>query len=185
MLFARVDKMQAFVDQPVIPGDVVGSIAGIAEAVRLGPGLTQNGESITATKAGILRHRAPDKYWIENSQKRVRGALFIALFPPIVPSTRRQSRLKWFQRDIEVLFFLSLFDVSALQHHWKRFSVSFTSNEPFLLLLNFLVHASDRWCCYWNCYRASRRGLQGWYRHKPALDAFHLSIRRRNQEKSS
>lgn len=67
--------MDEYLDQPVLPGNVVGTIAGAAAAVRLGPGLSQNGESILATKAGILRHRAPDKYWIENSQKRVRHPL--------------------------------------------------------------------------------------------------------------
>jgi hypothetical protein len=65
-------KMQALVDEAVLPGDVVGNIVGSSEAIRLGPGLTQNGEAIVATKAGILRYRGPDKYWIENSQKRVR-----------------------------------------------------------------------------------------------------------------
>lgn len=64
--------MNKLVDQAVIPGDIVGKISGTQEGLRLGPGLTQNGEAIVATKAGILRHRAPDKFWIENSQKRVR-----------------------------------------------------------------------------------------------------------------
>lgn len=56
------------IDQFVIPGDVIGRFT---SNVKLGPGLSQQMSNIIATKAGLLKHRAPNKYWIENKQKRV------------------------------------------------------------------------------------------------------------------
>ena len=56
------------VDQFVVPGDIVGRIL---TDVKLGPGLLQDNSNLIATKAGVVQHRPPNKYWIENSQKRV------------------------------------------------------------------------------------------------------------------
>lgn len=62
--------MDKLVDKVVIPGDVIGQVEG-GMTIRLGPGLIQMEESIIATKAGLLRFKAPDRFWIENNQKRV------------------------------------------------------------------------------------------------------------------
>jgi exosome complex component RRP40 len=67
--------MDAKTNVPVVPGDVIGRLTATqTTTIRLGQGLIQDGDTIIATKAGILRFRAPDKYYIEASQKRVRCA---------------------------------------------------------------------------------------------------------------
>lgn len=62
--------MNTMVDQIVIPGTIIGSLD-ISGTIRLGPGLIQDHDNVIATKAGILRSKNSQKYWIENSQKRV------------------------------------------------------------------------------------------------------------------
>jgi DNA-directed RNA polymerase subunit E'/Rpb7 len=62
--------MDKLVDKVVIPGDVIGQVES-GMTIRLGPGLIQMEESIISTKAGILRFKSPDRFWIENNQKRV------------------------------------------------------------------------------------------------------------------
>lgn len=51
-------------------GEVVGEV-GESTVLKLGPGLIQNQNTVTTTKAGILRLKPPDTFFIENSQKRV------------------------------------------------------------------------------------------------------------------
>ena len=53
----------------VIPGDIIEEAT--ESNITLGPGLRQDGEHIVATKAGVLRHLPPNKWWIESNQKRV------------------------------------------------------------------------------------------------------------------
>jgi exosome complex component RRP40 len=60
--------MQNKIDTVVIPGDVIGEIR--TTKLQLGAGIIQNKDTLIATKAGVLRHKPPDKYWIENNQKR-------------------------------------------------------------------------------------------------------------------
>ncbi|CAM8932993.1 unnamed protein product [Rhodiola kirilowii] len=60
-----------FVDQLVVPGDVVLDLTTMANAtIKLGGGLRQEYDTITALKAGILRFAKPIKFWVESSQKR-------------------------------------------------------------------------------------------------------------------
>ncbi|KAI8136905.1 hypothetical protein BJV82DRAFT_661645 [Fennellomyces sp. T-0311] len=54
----------------VIPGDVIAEAT--ESTITLGPGLRQDGEHIVATKAGVLRHLSPGKWWIESNQKRIK-----------------------------------------------------------------------------------------------------------------
>lgn len=63
--------MDELIDQVVLPGDVIGTVTG-EKKIRLGPGLMQDEDSIMATKAGLLRYKA-ERYWVENTQKRVRN----------------------------------------------------------------------------------------------------------------
>jgi len=63
--------MDELIDQVVLPGDIIGTVTG-EKKIRLGPGLMQNEDAIMATKAGLLRYKA-DRYWVENTQKRVRN----------------------------------------------------------------------------------------------------------------
>lgn len=67
------------IDQPtlrvVLPGDVISEATESAiehgGTIVLGPGLRQEGESIVATKAGILKHlTSGNRWWIESNQKR-------------------------------------------------------------------------------------------------------------------
>jgi hypothetical protein len=53
----------------VLPGEIIGCVDAIG--IKLGIGLIQDKGDIVATKAGILRFKHPDTYFIENSQKRV------------------------------------------------------------------------------------------------------------------
>ena len=63
--------MDAKVDTLVLPGDVLGAVPESVGEIGLGSGLMQQEKQIVATKGGILRFRAPNKYWVENYQKRV------------------------------------------------------------------------------------------------------------------
>lgn len=61
----------SFVDQSVVPGDVVLDLSSMAnQTIKLGGGLRQESDSISVTKAGKLRLSKPNKYWVESSQKR-------------------------------------------------------------------------------------------------------------------
>lgn len=57
----------------VLPGDVIHEATNNEQqgVITLGPGLRQEGEHIVATKAGMLKHAAPMRWWIESNQKRV------------------------------------------------------------------------------------------------------------------
>ncbi|XP_065875987.1 uncharacterized protein [Euphorbia lathyris] len=60
-----------FVDQLVVPGDVVLDLSNMTnQTIKLGGGLRQDGDAISVLKAGKLRNSKPNKYWVESSQKR-------------------------------------------------------------------------------------------------------------------
>uniref|UniRef100_A0A6B2LGZ2 Ribosomal RNA-processing protein 40 n=1 Tax=Arcella intermedia TaxID=1963864 RepID=A0A6B2LGZ2_9EUKA len=52
----------------VTPGEAIGEVT--EGTVKLANGLMQNQSTIYATKAGILRIKSPDIYFVENSQRR-------------------------------------------------------------------------------------------------------------------
>lgn len=54
-------------DVVVLPGDVIGKVT---TEIRLGSGLTQLRDDIVSTRAGVLRERHGDRYWVDSSQKR-------------------------------------------------------------------------------------------------------------------
>nr|ACG40374.1 hypothetical protein [Zea mays] len=61
------------VDSYVAPGDVVLDLCEMNnQTIKFGAGLFQECDTIQATSAGKLRLLKPNKYWIENSHKRVR-----------------------------------------------------------------------------------------------------------------
>ncbi|CAN1151193.1 Putative exosome complex component rrp40 [Linum perenne] len=61
----------SFVDQLVVPGDVILDLSNMAEqTIKLGGGLRQDCDAISVIKAGVLRFSKPNKYWVESSQKR-------------------------------------------------------------------------------------------------------------------
>ncbi|KAK8362700.1 hypothetical protein V6Z11_A03G120200 [Gossypium hirsutum] len=61
----------SFVDSTVVPGDVVLDLSSMtSQTIKLGGGLRQDCDAISAMKAGTLRFSKPNKYWIESSQKR-------------------------------------------------------------------------------------------------------------------
>lgn len=57
------------VNKVVIPGETVGQVDFVG--IKLGVGLIQDKGDIVATKAGILRCKNPDTFFVENAQKRV------------------------------------------------------------------------------------------------------------------
>jgi len=57
------------VNEFVLPGDTIGRIT-TQSKFRLGSGLIQNKSDIVATKAGYLRFKNPNIYWIENNQMK-------------------------------------------------------------------------------------------------------------------
>lgn len=56
----------------MMPGDVAAEVqqASQSKKVVLGPGLRKHGETVIACKAGILKSRAPNTFWIDSYQKR-------------------------------------------------------------------------------------------------------------------
>ncbi|GMH27742.1 hypothetical protein Nepgr_029585 [Nepenthes gracilis] len=62
---------QSFIDQLVVPGDVVLDLSTMNnQTIKLGGGLRQDCDAISVTKAGKFRFSRPNKYWVESSQKR-------------------------------------------------------------------------------------------------------------------
>ncbi|KAF5946442.1 hypothetical protein HYC85_016670 [Camellia sinensis] len=60
----------SFVDQSVVPGDVVLDLSSMAnQTIKLGGGLHQDCDAISVMKAGKLRFVKPNKYWVESSQR--------------------------------------------------------------------------------------------------------------------
>ncbi|XP_043723717.1 putative exosome complex component rrp40 isoform X1 [Telopea speciosissima] len=61
----------SFIDQMVVPGDVVLDLSSMAnQTIKLGGGLRQESDAISVMKAGKLKFSRPNKYWVESSQKR-------------------------------------------------------------------------------------------------------------------
>ncbi|KAK4605368.1 hypothetical protein RGQ29_013437 [Quercus rubra] len=61
----------SFVDQSVVPGDVVLDLSNMTnQTLKLGGGLRQDCDAVSVMKAGKLRFSKPNKYWVESSQKR-------------------------------------------------------------------------------------------------------------------
>lgn len=57
------------INHVVLPGEVIGPVDSLG--IKLGLGLIQDRGDVVATKAGVLRYKHPETYFIENSQKRV------------------------------------------------------------------------------------------------------------------
>ena len=69
--FAPARKPAGFNEHSVLPGDdVTDNVLSVAESLRLGNGLTQLGEGVVATKAGIICHKAPNRFYVTNNQRR-------------------------------------------------------------------------------------------------------------------
>ncbi|KAL7254183.1 hypothetical protein ACSBR1_008562 [Camellia fascicularis] len=73
---SSTNSPSSFVDQSVVPGDVVLDLSSMAnQTIKLGVGLHQNCNAISVTKVGKLRFVKPNKYWVKSSQKRASGGL--------------------------------------------------------------------------------------------------------------
>ncbi|KAI8850325.1 hypothetical protein BC829DRAFT_425196 [Chytridium lagenaria] len=56
---------------PVLPGDIL-TVQTTSTGLKLGPGLRQDLDNVTATKAGIMSQNASsDRIWLQSSQRRV------------------------------------------------------------------------------------------------------------------
>lgn len=64
--------MKVSIGDVVLPGDYSDEITAIGEKgkVILGPGLRKELDKVYMTKAGVLRKRNPNTYWIDSHQKR-------------------------------------------------------------------------------------------------------------------
>ncbi|THF96505.1 hypothetical protein TEA_002526 [Camellia sinensis var. sinensis] len=63
----------SFVDQSVVPGDVVLDLSSMAnQTIKLGGGLHQDCDAISVMKAGKLKFVKPNKCWVKSSQRRHR-----------------------------------------------------------------------------------------------------------------
>ncbi|BFF95963.1 exosome complex component RRP40 [Drosophila madeirensis] len=68
----------------VMPGERITSIEEVAKEKRviLGPGLRRLDDTVVASKAGPLRHKEPNTFWIDNYQRRyvpARGDLVLGI----------------------------------------------------------------------------------------------------------
>lgn len=68
----------------VMPGERVPAVESLAKGKRviLGPGLRRVDDTVVASKAGPLRHKEPNTFWVDNYQRRyvpARGDLVIGI----------------------------------------------------------------------------------------------------------
>lgn len=64
-------SMESFIDRAVVPGDIVLDLTSMPnQTIKLGPGLRQEHDVLSVVKAGNLKFKKPNKYWVESSQKR-------------------------------------------------------------------------------------------------------------------
>ncbi|KAH8404777.1 hypothetical protein KR222_001224 [Zaprionus bogoriensis] len=68
----------------VMPGERVAAVEELAKGKRviLGPGLRRVDDKVVASKAGPLRHKEPNTFWVDNYQRRyvpARGDLVIGI----------------------------------------------------------------------------------------------------------
>mmetsp|Transcript_8699 Transcript_8699/g.11465 ORF Transcript_8699/g.11465 Transcript_8699/m.11465 type:complete len:272 (+) Transcript_8699:188-1003(+) len=60
-----------FVAQAVVPGDdVTAAVTRRSRKIRLGDGLLQQGQKVVSSRAGSLRYRPPNIYWVDSNHKR-------------------------------------------------------------------------------------------------------------------
>lgn len=61
----------SLIDQIVVPGDVVLDLSNMTnQTIKLGSGLRQDNDAISAMRAGKFSYSKPNKYWVESSHKR-------------------------------------------------------------------------------------------------------------------
>jgi exosome complex component RRP40 len=61
----------SLLNQIVVPGDVVLDLSNMNnQTIKLGSGLLQDNDAISAMRAGKLSYSKPNKYWLESSHKR-------------------------------------------------------------------------------------------------------------------
>uniref|UniRef100_A0A1J3F982 Ribosomal RNA-processing protein 40 n=1 Tax=Noccaea caerulescens TaxID=107243 RepID=A0A1J3F982_NOCCA len=62
---------KTLIDQIVVPGDVVLDLSSMSnQTIKLGSGLRQDNDAISAMRAGKLKYSKPNKYRVESSHKR-------------------------------------------------------------------------------------------------------------------
>eukprot|EP00936_MAST-01D_sp_MAST-1D-sp1_P001616 g1616.t1 len=76
MADAFLDDLGGVVDTtfspvPLLPGDdVTAIVTRVAKGLDLGDGLQQQQDQVLAVRAGVLRYRPPNKYWVEQNQRK-------------------------------------------------------------------------------------------------------------------
>lgn len=78
----------------VIPGDdLANDIRPFAKKIRIGKGIQNIDESVKATKAGVFQFRTPNRFWVENSQRRYSPVVGDAVIGVVVSKHSEEYRL--------------------------------------------------------------------------------------------
>ena len=75
--------MVELINEVVLPGDVIWELDNDAkekETFKLGPGLRRESGKIIALKAGILKKKEPNIFWVDNNQRRVMNFIHLFMF---------------------------------------------------------------------------------------------------------
>ncbi|XP_013416655.1 exosome complex component RRP40-like [Lingula anatina] len=69
---SRYFRNMAEVGSVVLPGDQVRLMINTEDSTRFvtGPGLRRDSDQVTVSKAGILKYKEPNIYWVDSRQKR-------------------------------------------------------------------------------------------------------------------
>jgi len=94
------------VNQVVIPGETVGKVDLVG--IKLGVGLIQDKENIVATKAGVLRNKSSETYFVENSQKRYVPSLDDLVIGKVVEKTKDSYKVDISCHELATLSFYAI-----------------------------------------------------------------------------
>lgn len=101
-------KPAGFGERSVLPGDdVTDDVLSVAESLRLGSGLAQVGERVVATKAGLLCHKAPNRFYVASSQRRYVPAVGDTVVGVVVDRTTDFYRVRLHATGVAQLPILS------------------------------------------------------------------------------
>jgi len=114
------DPLRTKVNQVVVPGDVIGEVT--SSGIKLGVGLIQDKSNVIATKAGILRCKEPDTFFIENSQKRYVPSLDDLVIGKVVECIKDSYKVDIGAYEFAMLSYFS--SESATKKHHLELSVS-------------------------------------------------------------
>lgn len=130
----------------VMPGDRITAIEEVAKSKRviLGPGLRRLDDTVVASKAGPLRHKEPNTFWVDNYQRRyvpARGDLVLGI---VKAKAGDQYRVDIGSADMASISYLS-FEAATKKNRpdlnpgdliYARVLVASADTEPELVCVN-------------------------------------------------